>query len=531
MKTFVKLKLQDRITLLISVLVILVIMLSSALFYYATWHSVEQQVGKRALHLAQFVAAMPEIHEAFKQEEPWTYIQPIVERIRLETDAEFIVVGNEHGVRYSHPIPDRIGKEMVGGDNERALVYGESYVSKATGSLGPSLRGKVPIISAQGKIIGVVSVGFLLEDIEDTIEFLGIRILGIAALGLLLGTLGSIYLARNIKKKMFGLEPEEISVLYKERDAVIQSVREGILVVNKKGQISMMNQAAYEILSLPLGYKVVGKPVADIIPHSTILEVLYTGEEQFDRQMVVRGKKIIANRLPVKSGHEVIGVVSSFRLKSELDQLTDELSQAKRYTEALRAQTHEFHNLLYTLSGLLQLESYEQALELIHKETADQQDIVQFIMKKLHDPWLGGILLGFYNRSRELKVQFILDRESSLKKLPEHIDSSAIVSILGNLITNAFEAVEKTEEKIVRLFVTDLGDDILFEVEDSGYGVPDELLPLIFKRGYSTKEGEKRGLGLARIKELVEELDGSIAIEKGDLGGALFIVALPKERS
>lgn len=532
MKNLTKFKLQERITLLAVFLVLFIVILTSALFFYATTQSVEQQVGKRALHLAQFVANMPEIQEAFRTEEPWKSIQPIVERIRLETDAEFIVVGNEHGVRYSHPIPERIGKEMVGGDNERALVYGESYVSKAIGSLGPSLRGKVPIKDGEGRVIGIVSVGFLLEDIEDTVEFLGLRILGIAALGLLLGIMGSIYLARSVKNAMFGLEPEEISSLYQERDAVIQSVREGIIVVNRKGHISMANQAAVDILDLP-NRDVIGVPVMDIIPHTTMLEVLHTGEKHLDRQMVVRGKVIIANRLPVKFEEKVIGVVSSFRLKSEMDQLTEELSQVTRYAEALRAQTHEFNNLLYTLSGLLQLESYDQALALIHKETADQQDIVHFIMRKLQDPWLGGIMLGFYNRAKELKVQFILDRESSLKKLPGHIESSAIVSILGNLITNAFEAVESNPEpkRRVRLFVTDLGDDLLFEVEDSGPGVSDELMNHIFRRGFTTKEGEKRGLGLARIKELVDELDGTIAIEKGDEGGALFIVAIPKERS
>ncbi|RXT13718.1 sensor histidine kinase [Ammoniphilus sp. CFH 90114] len=532
MRNLIKLKLQHRITLLNVFLVLLIVVLTSALFFYATSHSIEQQVGKRALHLAQYVATMPEIHEAFKTSEPWIAIQPTVERIRLETDAEFIVVGNEHGVRYSHPLPERIGKEMVGGDNERALVYGESYISKAIGSLGPSLRGKVPIKDDSGKIIGVVSVGFLLEDIEDTIEFLGWRILGIAVLGILIGVLGSVYLARSIKNSMFGLEPEEISSLYKERDAVIQSVREGIIVVNRKGQVSMANQAAYDILSLP-NEDLIGKPVLEVIPHSTILEVLHTGEEQLDRQMIVRGNVIIANRLPVKSGDKVIGVVSSFRLKSEIDQLTEELSQVTRYAEALRAQTHEFNNLLYTLSGLLQLESYDQALELIHKETADHQDIVHFIMSKLQDPWLGGIMLGFYNRAKELKVQFLLDRESSLKKLPHHIDSSAIVSIIGNLITNAFESVEKNPEdnRLVRLFVTDIGDDLLFEIEDSGPGIHDEWLTLIFKRGFSTKEGENRGIGLARVKELVDELDGTIAIERGDIGGALFIIAIPKERS
>lgn len=74
----------------------------------------EEQTGKRALHVAKAVATIPEIHEAFQTEDPSVIIQPIVEKIRVETDAEFIVVGNTEGIRYAHPVRDRIGEEMVG---------------------------------------------------------------------------------------------------------------------------------------------------------------------------------------------------------------------------------------------------------------------------------------------------------------------------------------------------------------------------------------------------------------------------------
>ncbi len=527
-----KLKLQQRITLFIIALIILIVSQISFLFYYVLSDTVENQLGKRALHVAKTVAAMPEIRSALHTENPAAIIQPIAERIRLETDAEFIVIGNKQGIRYSHPNPQRIGKRMMGGDNDKALVDGKAYISKAKGTLGLSLRGKAPIWDENGNIIGIVSVGFLMEDINQIVGEYDYTMWGIALSGAVIGIIGSVYLARNIKNLMFGLEPEEIASLYEERSALIQSVREGIMMIDKQGRISLLNQAAYEILLIRQEQNVIGKPVLEVIPNTSILEVLRNGEEQLDRQLQLKGRTIIANRLPVKIGNEVIGVVSSFRLKSEIDQLTEELSQVKRYTEALRAQTHEFNNLLYTLSGLIQLESYEEALELVHKETAVQQDFVQFIMSRLKDPRLGGILIGFYNRARELKIDFVLDRESSLERLAEHIDSSYFISILGNLITNAFESVEGNtdKEKQVRLCITDIGDDLLLEVEDSGSGVDDNLIPYIFKRGFSTKDGGNRGYGLARVKELVDDLHGSIAIEKGDWDGALFIVAIPKER-
>lgn len=531
MKKFKSLQLQHKITLFISGLTLFIVLLTSILFYYILANTIEQQLGKRALHVAETISKMPEIIDAFDEEEPWQTIQPIAERIRVETNAEYIVIGNKEGIRYSHPLQDRLGKKMVGGDNEQALVYGKSYVSKATGSLGPSLRGKVPVFNEEGAIIGVVSVGFMMDDIHSIITDYGTPIFPIAALGLGVGLIGSIILARNIKKLLLGLEPEEISTLYTERNAVIQSVREGIMVVNKNGNVVIANQAAFEILGLKEEQPIIGKSVLEIVPNTTMLEVLETGEQQFDRQLMIDGNVVVANRLPVKIGDKVIGVVSSFRLKSDIEQLTEELSQVKRYTEALRAQTHEYNNLLYTLSGLIQLESYEEALELIHKETVSHQQLVQFMMNRLKNPWLGGILLGFHNRAKELKIDFEIDRDSNLSNLDYNIDSNSLVSILGNLITNAFEAVEKlpVEDKRVRVYISDAEGQLLLEVEDSGEGISSEMITDIFKKGFSTKEGEDRGFGLDKVKTLLDEWNGYIAIEKGDLGGALFVVSIPQK--
>lgn len=525
-----KIKLQHRIIGLVVILIVMIVLQTSILFYHTLSDTVEKQIGTRALHVATTVAGMNDIKRGFLSDRPWETIQPIAERVRQETGAEYIVVGNKEGVRYAHPVPDRIGKKMVGGDNDRALVGGEAYISKATGSLGPAIRGKAPIRDSEGNIIGIVSAGFLMEDIHEMVTEYDNPIYWIAGSGLIMGVLGSVILARSVKKQMFGFEPEEIATLYQEHHAVLQSVREGIMVINEKGRIMLVNQAAHHILSLPSGSDMTGRPVLDVLPNSSMLEVLHTGEKQLDRQMDIGGKPAIVNRLPVILNEKVIGVVSSFRLKSEIDQLTEELSQVKRYTEALRAQTHEFNNLLYTISGLIQLESYEEALELIHRETADHQDFVQFIMKKMKDPWIGGILLGFYSRARELKIDFELDRDSCFEQIPARLDGSRLVSILGNLITNAFESVEKLpeQERKVRLYITDVGDELLMEVEDSGSGVPDDMAAKLFNKGFSTKNGRNRGNGLARVKELLEEWNGSIAIERGDLKGALFIAAIPK---
>ncbi|MFC7441292.1 ATP-binding protein [Laceyella putida] len=529
-----KWSLEARMVWWMSVLLILVIGLLGGTYYVLMVDHIEEQVGKRALVIAQTVAEMPEIKRAFDDKEPSQTIQPLVEKIRKQTKAEFIVVGNKKGIRYSHPIPERIGKNMVGGDNGRALLRGESYVSKAIGSLGPSLRGKVPIRDDQGRVIGIVSVGILLSDIDEMSRTYFARMATVIILVFSVAVMGATYLAKGLKKSIFGLEPEEISVLFQQRDTVIESVREGIIMIDGDGNLTLFNQAAVGILGLVDSKQAIGSPIRTVLPNTRLLEVLQSGEAELDREMNINGKEIVVNRLPIRSSDQVVGAVASFRLKSEMDQLNEKLSQVKRYVEALRAQTHEYQNTLYTISGLIQLKSYQEAIELIHRESEIHQDHVSWVMEKIADPWLGAILIGFYNRARELKIDFIIERESGLGKIPQSISHPSLVSILGNLITNAFEAVQNLEEgeRKVKLFITDIGETIWIEVEDSGAGIQEEHLSHIFDQGFSTKsstDGVQRGFGLAKVKQLSAELGGAVTIEQGEWGGAVFAVALPKQ--
>lgn len=525
-----KKSLQARIFGFGAIFVSLVAIMTGISFYFIISHAIEGQIGERALSIAVTTAERPDIIAGFGFENPSDVLQPIAMSIQSRTGAEYVVIGDKEGIRYAHPVVERIGKKMVGDDNEQALLYGKSYISEATGTLGTALRGKAPVVDENGDIIGIISVGFLKEDMTTIFIRYVDNIAYIVVIAILLGILGSSILARNIKKELFNLEPAEIANLFTERNALIESVREGIIMVDAKGAITMANLAAHEILSLPAETELVGRNIWEVIPNTYLPQVLESGEEHLDRSMEIRGKKVIVNRIPIRVGEKIIGAVSSFRSQSDIDRLAEELSQVKQYTEALRAQTHEYNNFLYTISGLIQLNSYDEAIELIHVETAEHQSLIQFMTKRLQDPFLGGIVIGLLNRAKELKVRFILDDDSYLEKLPKHLQKHLLVSIIGNLVTNAFEAVEKLleERRIVRILIVDNGGEIIIEVEDSGAGIPVEVLDVVWQKKVSTKNDENRGFGLAKVKENVNDLGGTIALEKGDLGGALFIVSIPK---
>ncbi len=161
--------------------------------------TIKQQIGMRALNVAETVASTPLVREAFRDPDPSVRLQPFAEYIRRKTGAEYVVIGNRQGIRYAHPLPDRIGKPMVGGDNGEVLK-GKAIISEAVGSLGPAIRGKAPVLDENGQVIGIVSVGFLLEDIQRTVWSYSIKIFLFSVLALFLGAVGAVAIARAVKK-------------------------------------------------------------------------------------------------------------------------------------------------------------------------------------------------------------------------------------------------------------------------------------------------------------------------------------------
>lgn len=488
----------------------------------------EEYIGRNALNVSKTVSLTTVVHEGLKNKNS-TQIQLYAESVRKATGARFVVVGDHEGRRYSHPVPERIGKLMVGGDNPRALERGEAYVSKAVGTLGPSMRGKVPIFANSGKIIGVVSVGYLQETVESVTEGYLQRVL-LWVFGLfLLGGIGTWLIARNVKQSIFGLEPVEIARLFRERNAILDSIREGVVAINDKGQVTMLDHEAAKILKIP-PESGIGTSIESILPQTRMLEVLKSGEEQFDQEMIIGDIEVIVNRVPIWQNDRVAGVVSSFRRKDEIDRMAQELTQIQEYSEVLRTQTHEYSNKLHTLAGLIQLGSHQEALDLIGRETSGYQELLGTLAETVPEPLLSAIILGKYNRAQELRIIFQLDPESRMIDIPKRINREKIVTILGNLLENALEAAQENTsgKRTVLLSMTDFGNDLIFEVEDSGPGIEDESVDLSLQHGFTTKSGTGRGIGLSLVHENLKYLGGHLTVVRGSLGGMRFTIYIPK---
>ena len=246
---FARRSFQNRIFLLILFTSTIVMLAMSWYLTSITEERLHYQVGQRALIQAMQISAMPELVEAVEKHD-LARIKALIDPMRSFSDATYITVGDAKGQRLYHVNPDEIGKYMEGGDSDEALYNAKSYVSVRKGSLGSSLRGKSPIQDSTGKVIGIVSVGYTIEQLENWLSLqIGSLMIPMAIMLLLL-----LYCARrfslHIKKQMLNMEPQQLSQLLIQQSVLFESVFEGLIAIDSHYRITAINQTARRLLNL-----------------------------------------------------------------------------------------------------------------------------------------------------------------------------------------------------------------------------------------------------------------------------------------
>ncbi|MDO3721584.1 sensor histidine kinase [Marinobacter sp. chi1] len=529
-----KLKLKTRMILALGLVGAMQTLLIGGFAGYYLSESLYEQIGQRALMVAKTVAAMPAVIDGVREGDS-PALMALSQRVAETNQALFIVIGDRDAIRLAHPDPNRIGHSMGDDDGDygiRALKQGEGYVSRAVGSLGDSMRGKAPIVDPTSRdIIGIVSVGYSLDQVLASIRRYELVLYGVLGLMLVGSVLAAVLIAGRFKRAIFGLEPEEIARLFEEQAATLQSVREGIIAIDREGTITTFNRTAIENLGLDPDIQLTGRAISAVLPDGELMSVLESGEPDFDKEVWFRGQQMVVNRLPVRQGDDIIGVVSSFRRRDELDQISQQLTRIMEYADTLRSQTHEYSNKLHTIAGLIQIDAKDEALALIGNEVSDHQALIHLLLEAVPDPVIAGCLLGKYNRAREMGLRLDIDPDSQMSDVPADLPRDQLVSVLGNLIDNALEATRQYRGAggRVSLSMTDLGHDLIFEVEDQGPGIPEDQQERIFERGVSSKEHAGHGIGLFLVRQFVERWGGSVTVENLKPEGSRFTLYLPKD--
>lgn len=519
-----------RIFLLILVVSVFIIAALAQYFTASFEDYLATHVRDMAMNQAKIIASNDSIITAVKHRD-YKRLATIADKLQSGTDFDYVVIGDTNSIRLYHPNPEKIGYPMQF-TKPGALEKGESYFITGKGSIGMAMRAKTPIFDDDGKIIGVVSIGYLISKIDSWRSDFLLPMAGVFILLLLVLMLLSWFFAAHIRRQMLGMEPKQIARVVRQQEALFSSVYEGLIAVDPDGYITAINRSARKMLGLSSpGRKWLGKPVSEVVQPADFF-TQQIAEKRQDAMVNFNGLSVIANREAIRSGDELLGAIISFRSKDEIATLNAQLTQIKQYVESLRTLRHEHLNWMSTINGLLQMKEYDKVLAMVQGESQAQQQLIDSLRGAFADRQVAGLLFGKVQRARELGLTMTIVPGSQLHQLPEGLDSTEFAAIVGNLLDNAFEASLRTQQgnKAVELYLSDEGDDVIIEVADQGCGVPEALREKIFEQGVSTRTDEpgEHGIGLYLIASYVRRCDGVITLEDNSPCGTLFSLFLPK---
>lgn len=472
---------------------------------------VSEAIGKRLIDIAFVVSSNPMIQKELADgSDPTHYkVQNFTERVRLKTGLLFITVMNNEGIRYSHPIPDNIGRKFIGGDEKIVLTQGDTYVSEGEGHLGKSVRGFAPIYK-DGVQVGAVAVGILKRDARSEVReyFIGLIPVFIGVLVIIIFL--SKKLAKNIKSDIYGLEPEEIANQLREKESIINNIEEGLIAINDLGEITVINSKAYEILRLDSD-KIIDAKIMNLLN-----EVMYRRSRLFNKEIRLHNSVIIMGNFYSIIGEygKIVGAIASFQDFTKVHNMAAELTGVKELTWNLRAQNHEFMNKLHTIAGLIQLDESDSALEYIF-ETTEKRGIITDSLKNIKEASIQGLIFSKYNKADEMKIKFEVDENSNLKEIPKSIMVQDILTIIGNLLENSIEELKGRDDGYIYIGIFQ-DEKISIIVKNNGNKIDNSLKEKIFSRGFSTK-GNFRGFGLFNINNIINSLGGDLKLTSDEI--------------
>src|SRR6476661_3139163 len=423
--------------------------------------------GQRLIAVAENMASTPVVRDRYGDQFAGRVLAPEVDRAVALSGAGLAEILDPGGTVRVSSDPSRIGRRMdleASRADEGRAWFGDDDIDEVH-----SLVGQVPMLSTNGDVLAVASVSEPYPSVWELLSGAGRRLLFYLSLGAALGLVASWLLSRRIKRHTRGLEIAEIASLAEHREALLHSIREGVVAVNNEGDITLLNDSAQELLDVAAN--VVGRRVDSVGLEPAVVELLLSGEDGRDVVIATRTRVLALNRRAATSQGQRIGTVTTMRDSTELAALQGQLSSHKSVTDTLRAQTHEFANQLHTISGLVQLGEYDSVRDLVGTLTRRRAAISDAVTQRISDPAVAALLIAKTSLAAERKVALRIATDSHLGPLPPAL-ATDVITLVGNLIDNAVDVSEGTTGADVVVRIDDAGPDLDIAVTDSGPGVP-----------------------------------------------------------
>ena len=517
---------------------ILIITLALFLGISGTLINIHFEIDKRDQNLqniAEAVANSPLVDDKIENpddEKTTELLNEYLDSLKTTLDnIDVISFVSRDNVRLYHSNHDLIGTEYDGTIPEFEKVSKEYYTANETGPSGSQRRAYAAVYDKNGNYTGFVMTIMLLENIKaETLQILFIFAL-ITIAAILIELIISAELSSSIKKSLHGYEPNVFSAMFQVRDNNLESLNEGVLAVDKNGVVQFANRSAAKMLGKKKAKELINTPFTDCCNDGFIQNVIRTGEKEFNiQEQSIDNSNVLIDCIPIREKDDIIGAVAILHNREEYTKLMEDLAGTRYLVDSMRANNHDFTNKLHVIMGLIQMEMYNEAVSYIENISIVQRETISKIMSVVDEPSIAALLIGKSARASELNIKFILSEESHYSKTDLYLPPELMVTVIGNLIDNAFDAMNIKDidrQKELHFGIYSREDALLITVDDTGVGIGKDNVEHIFDNGFSTK-GEGRGTGLCQVKEMVEAIGGKITVESQENVGTSFTVSFSK---
>lgn len=504
-----------------AVVVLVLALIALGMAFLDARQRIRNQATAEATAVAKVVAHMPEVASALTTSDPTALLQPLAEGVRADTGVDFIVVMTPQGRRYTHPDKTQIGGQFLG--DLGGAPNGEVFTQEFTGTLGPSVRAVVPVI-VDGRVTALVAVGITLSRLDNEFWRSAALIGGGGLVALLLALGGSVLIARRVRRQTYGLDETALAQLFEFHNAVLHSVREGLLLLDSRHRLRLVNAEATRLLGVT--DEALGRPLTELGLPAALVAAASDTERDHGRLIDVGAHTLLVGTAPAVWEGRTVGAVVTLRDRTELLEVTGELDATRRLSEALRSQQHESANRLHTLIQLVESGRSEEALDFADEELQIAQLRNDQLLATTGHPALSALLLGKTTEAAVFGVQLDVIGEPADDRCP--IGTRDLITVAGNLVDNALDALNRPADGRIAVAIVWDAQRFRIVVDDNGPGVPAEARDRVLQRGWSTKSGTDgtRGIGLALVQAIAQRHHGWVRVDDSSLGGARFTVEL-----
>ena len=445
-------------------------------------------------------------------------------------DIDVISVVNNEGLRIYHSNPALIGTQYDGNLPDFKNDNRDYYAVDENGPSGSQRRAYAAIYDKDGECVGVVMAIMLMKNIKNETTQMLLIFLVITLGAIFIEIILAISLSRKVKKGLMGYEPDVFTAMYKMRDNILETLKEGIIAINDSGTVQFANASAVRMLCENPRENIVGKHI-NILDDEILSATMMGGSRAFNVHL--SKANIILDRISIKESDGVTGAIGILHDRAEYTKLMEDLSGTRYLVDSMRANNHDFTNKLHVILGLIQMGMYDDAMAYIQNITMVQRETISKVMNAVSEPAVAALLIGKIARAAELNVKFILRDGCYYSAADMGLPSEMMVTVIGNLLDNAFESMNNAddinENKELLFGIYSRPGAVLITVDDTGTGIKEDNIDMIFVQGFSTK-GEGRGTGLYQVKSMIENFGGKITVESQEGVGTSFSVSFTKEK-